>query len=218
MEQSLTDLLISPINKLFCVLKSSFTLFVVPLTLLVTACSSIPEVTNQSVNWMAHQSQLKSLKEYSLTGKMAYIGENKRQSLNFYWKKTHLSEELRLTTLLGQTALLLNIDQYGATVVTREGETYSHISGNILIKQLTGLSIPINQLSEWIKGLPTDADHYQLNDSNTLSELSKQIDGQVWDLNFKKYTQQNGVVLPLSLILKQDRTKLKIAVSKWIIP
>lgn len=67
------------------------------------------------------------------------------------------------------------------------------------------------------KGLPIDADYYQLNEENTLSGLTKQIDGQAWELNFNKYTQQNEFVLPSSLTLVQDKTKLKIAVSKWIV-
>ncbi|MBD1555864.1 lipoprotein localization protein LolB [Vibrio sp. S9_S30] len=213
----MTILLISPITRFIRALRSSSALFVASVALLLSACTTLPEAPNQPVDWVSHQKQLESLQEYALTGKMAYISESKRQSLNFYWKKTHNSEELRLTTLLGQTALLLNIDETGATVVTHKGETYRHVSSNILIKQLTGLSIPIVQLSEWIKGLPLDADAYQLNNANTLSDLTKQIDGQTWNLNFNKYTEQDGFVLPSSLTLVQDKTKLKIAVSKWII-
>ncbi|WP_180958318.1 lipoprotein insertase outer membrane protein LolB [Vibrio sp. vnigr-6D03] len=213
----MTILLISPTTQFIRALRSSSALFVASVALLLSACTTLPEAPNQPVDWVSHQKQLESLQEYALTGKMAYISESKRQSLSFYWKKTHNSEELRLTTLLGQTALLLNIDENGATVVTHEGDTYQHVSGNILIKRLTGLSIPIDQLSEWIKGLPIDADYYQLNEENTLSDLTKQIDGQAWELNFNKYTQQNEFVLPSSLTLVQDKTKLKIAVSKWIV-
>ncbi|CCN69859.1 lipoprotein insertase outer membrane protein LolB [Vibrio nigripulchritudo] len=186
-------------------------------TLFLSACTTLPEVSDQPVDWVNHQEKLETLQNYALTGKMAYIGKDRRQSLNFYWKKSPDSEELRLTTLLGQTALLLTVDQTGATVVNHEGETFRHVSSNILVHRLTGLSIPVDQLSEWVKGSPFGADYYELNESNTLSVLSKQINGQPWDMTFNRYTEESGYVLPSSLTLKQDQTKIKIAVSKWIV-
>lgn len=83
----MTILLISPITQFVRALRSSSALFVASVALLLSACTTLPETTNQPVDWVSHQNQLESLHEYALTGKMAYISESKRQSLNFYWKK-----------------------------------------------------------------------------------------------------------------------------------
>lgn len=196
--------------------------------LIVAGCVSVPEQPT-SVEWQAHQRQLQEIQYYQATGKLAYISPEERQSLNFLWKHSPNFSQLRLTTFLGQTALNLTINEYGAKVVTYDDQVFTYRSASKLVKQLTGLTIPVDHLPQWLLGNPDEADTYLLNANNTVEALSKQIDGKAWQLIFDRYRDvtlsqdidsQNDTVdkvlpLPTRLSFKQDENKINIVVSKW---
>lgn len=186
--------------------------------LVLSGCASF-ETSNTNVEWDAHQQRLDTITQYSSNGKLGYISPEQRQSLNFQWKHAQHSQQLRLTTFLGQTALNLKITPEGAVVETYDDDTYSSKDANTLIYQLTGLTIPVEYLNHWLLGDPTGADAYQLNDTNTVAALNKLIDGQLWQLEYIEYTdiQFSGVALPLpkKLKLKQQDIAINIVITKW---
>ncbi|MEZ8064647.1 MULTISPECIES: lipoprotein insertase outer membrane protein LolB [Vibrio] len=199
------------------------------MTIIMVGCSSIPEQPT-SVEWQTHQNRLLQIKSYQASGKLAYISPEQRQSLNFIWKHSQNQSQLRLTTFLGQTVLNLTIDPSGAKVVTYNDQVFTHASASVLVEQLTGLQIPIDHLPQWLLGIPDQADSYQLNSTNTLESLSKQVSNQLWTLNFDHYRntempskqlsdEDNANVetipLPTRLSFKQDGNKINIVVSKW---
>ncbi|MEI8597903.1 lipoprotein insertase outer membrane protein LolB [Vibrio sp. M60_M31a] len=48
--------------------------------------------------------KLEAIHDFQVTGKLGYIGPDQRQNLNFFWKHSTALSQLRLTTILGQTA------------------------------------------------------------------------------------------------------------------
>ncbi len=184
----------------------------------LSGCASI-ETSTTNVEWQTHQQRLASISEYQSNGKLGYISPEQRQSLNFQWQHAPKASHLRMTTFLGQTALNMKITPSGASVETYDGQKLSSPNADALIYQLTGLTIPVEQLNDWLLGKPTEADGYQLNDTNTLATLNKQMNGQLWQLEYLNYkdVQLDGVVLPLpqKMKLKQDKTSINIVISKW---
>lgn len=199
------------------------------MTIIMVGCSSMPEQPT-SVEWQTHQNRLLQIESYQASGKLAYISPEQRQSLNFIWKHSQNQSQLRLTTFLGQTVLNLTIDPLGAKVVTYDDQVFTHASASVLVEQLTGLQIPIDHLPQWLLGIPDQADSYQLNNTNTLESLSKQVNSRLWTLNFDHYrnterpskqlSDENNanvetIPLPTRLSFKQDGNKINIVVSKW---
>lgn len=180
----------------------------------LVGCSSTPP-TPLSVDWQQHQIALEQLKNYQVRGKLGYKDEKQRQSLNFLWKQNAQSSQLILTTFLGQTVLKMDIDDHGAKVVTRDDKTYHHSSAAQLVYQLTGLNIPFSNLSDWLKGLPTNADNFTLTPEQTVAQLFKSINSEQWQLNYQAYEQAEQLPLPNKMQLSQGSTSLKIVISNW---
>ena len=192
-------------------------------SILLFGCTSVPE-TVTSVEWQAHQSKLKQITHYSIIGKLAYISPQQRQSLNFQWKHSDQLSSLRLTTFLGQTALNLTITPQGAKVVTYDDEIFTGESATQLVYSLTGLMIPIDHMPQWLLGLPTGADQFQLSETNTLASLNKQVGLRQWQLEYRAYKEMTDLVknsnlnplpLPSKLKFTQADTTINIVVSKW---
>ena len=187
-------------------------------SIVLAGCSSVPEsVTN--VEWQAHEQRLETIDNFQATGKLGYIGPDQRQSLNFFWKHSSALSQLRLTTLHGQTALKLTITPQGATVETIDDQVLSARDANQLIYRLTGLMIPVDNLPDWLLGLPTDADSFQLSPTHTLQALDKQIGLNDWNIAYQRYGDiewhEQTLPLPNKLRVSTSDVKINFVITKW---
>lgn len=187
------------------------------LFLLAGCATTPPQPVN--VQWQSHQLVLQQIQAYQLTGKLGYIAPDQRQSFNFQWQKSPQQLSLRLSNFLGQTVLNLRVDEQGAQVDTYDDQIYRDQDAQSLIRNLTGLDIPIEQLEDWILGLPTQATHYELNEQNTLVNLTKLATTAEWQVEYQRYQAidwQNQVIpLPDKLKLQQNKTSIQLVISQW---
>lgn len=197
---------------------SSRLLAVVALLATLAGCSSVQD-SHTSVEWQAHQQRLELVSDYQAVGKLGYISPEQRETLNFQWQHNADSNQLRLSTFLGQTVLNMQSSQGLATVETYDDQRLTDVSADRLITRLTGLTIPVEQLNDWLLGKPTNADHYTVNDTQTLASLSKTIQGQTWQLEYVSYQDVSflGSTLPVphKLKLKQNDITINVVISKW---
>ncbi len=205
------------INKPSNMTLRSFFIFILS-SLLLAGCSSVPE-TNTSVEWQAHEKKLATIRDFQVTGKLGYIAPDQRQNLNFFWKHSTALSQLRLTTILGQTALNLTITPQGAKVETYDDQVISARDANQLIYRLTGLMMPVEHMPDWLLGLPTDADTFQLSQANTLQTLNKQIGQNDWNIAYERYSDiqwhTQNLPLPNRLKLTTSDVKINLLITKW---
>lgn len=192
------------------------------LVLILSGCSSVPpSQENYSVDWQNQKAVLEQLDTFKATGKIGYKDPEHRQSLNFILKQAKSFSELKLLSVFGQTVLTVQMSPTGAMVTNSDGKVQTAQQANALIQNLTGLAIPVSQLPDWIKGLPTQADKVTFNQSNTVESLNKMIDGRDWTLSYLNYqsvmNQQQSITLPKQMLLHQSDTEIKILISKWIL-
>ncbi|MGF1751420.1 MULTISPECIES: lipoprotein insertase outer membrane protein LolB [Vibrio] len=203
-------------------LKLSRQFFYTFIALYLIGCSSLPPEP-ESVEWKAHQSQLANLTQYTAIGKLAYVSPEQRQTLNFQWTYSPNFTQVRLTTFLGQTVLNLTTTPNGAFIETYDGQKLTGKDVNQLIYQLVGLDIPIEQLQDWLIGLPSTADRYELNPLNTVGSLTKKLQNKQWRLDYEAYQSytlsdsSQTLPMPTRMQLEQGDTKLKLVVAKWTI-
>lgn len=186
-------------------------------TLFLSACSSVPLTPQQSTSWDKHQTQIESIINYQITGKIGYLSPEERHSLNFQWIQKSDSSQLLLTTFLGQTVIKASMTKGHTIIETGDGQTFEGQDPGRLMYGLTGLNLPIGYLGDWIKGLPTAADNFQLNELNTVEHLAKQIGQTNWHLRYNSYVEKDQILLPNSIKLTQQNTTIKIIASNWTV-
>lgn len=190
--------------------------------LIITGCSSVPpSQENYSVDWQTQKQTLEQINTFKATGKIGYKDPEHRQSLNFIFKHASSYSELKLLSVFGQTVLTVQMMPSGAMVTTSDGKVQTAQQADSLIQKLTGYAIPVSQLPDWLKGLPTQADDITFNDSNTVASLQKTINSKKWTLNYLNYQsvedKQQSITLPKEMLLNQNQTEIKILISKWIL-
>lgn len=186
------------------------------LPFLFTGCAQLPdtELTPQS-SWDTQQLKLEQLTHWSLSGKLAVITPDERNSVNIHWQQSAQDFHIRLTTFLGMSVLEIQKSQHQTTVIDADGKHYISDDAEQLVEKLSGMEIPIRQLQQWIKGNPSTA-IYQLGDNRQVSHLlGGDHQNGFWSIDYSDYRTINTINLPHKLQLSRDDLRLKFAISKW---
>ncbi|WP_318516455.1 lipoprotein insertase outer membrane protein LolB [Photobacterium leiognathi] len=180
---------------------------------LLSGCAQTPQDT-QKVDWKTHQTQLKSLTDYQAKGVFGFYRPEQRIQLTFNWKN-HNDEYQLILIKMFKTVLNLNSKPNNVTLVDPDGKTYHGTDATQLVKEITGLRLPLSQMRDWLIGLPTGADTYQLNNNDQVAYLAKDINGQVWEMHYNTYNDQTPA-LPTQMILSQGELQVRIKISQWL--
>ena len=197
-------------------------IFFTLLLLILSACSTLPNGPQRAVDLPAQLRVLANVDSWRLRGKMAIRNQQEAVSATVIWKTDGKNFHFRLTNLLGITLADLEVDEHGASL-TADGETITDSDAERLVQSVTGLSIPLNDLLTWIKGLPQNDDKYSLNDKGLLSALWPACDTcDGWQVQYDNFGQdtynQQTVWLPHSIRLtraQQPDVLIKIRISQW---
>lgn len=194
-------------------------LFYLFLPLLFTGCALAPEPQSpENSSWEAQQTQLSALSEWSLSGKLAIITPEKRNSVNIHWQQSEQDFHIQLSTFLGGSVLDIEKTQASTVIIDSDDNYYESDNAESLITELLGMSLPIDSLQQWIKGNPNGAS-YQLNEHQQASSLlGGDNNNGIWSIQYSHYKPINNIYLPHKLSLERGDLRLKFAISKWQVP
>ena len=140
-------------------------LFILALfTLVLSGCSTLPNKVSQPLIQQTPQqriAKLRQLQQWQITGKIAFIETNSRNSATLSWQidENQGTQQLNLTSYLGINVLQLDSSDSDHKIQV-DGKTYHGKDLEALVYSITGLTLPTQALTFWLKGIP-----YQENDS-----------------------------------------------------
>ncbi|MEI6893111.1 MAG: lipoprotein insertase outer membrane protein LolB [Colwellia sp.] len=197
-----------------------FTLFF----FVLSGCSS---VTNKAKPPLIKQTsqqritQLEQLQQWKISGKIAFIERDARNSASFSWivNEKQKTQQLNLTTYLGIKVLQLD-SRDNIHTIESDGKTYSGNDLEKLIHSITGLTLPTQALIYWLKGIPyQESDHVNYQVTSELPQtLSSYYNNELWQVSYANYQQINGYTLATAFTIKKEGLLIKIAINDWFIP
>lgn len=191
------------------------------LVAIVTGCATpqLQPITEESHQlWAQRQQTLHQFNHWSLRGRVALFIDDRVYNLGLGWKRDQDQHVLNLEAAMGQGVIHLEKNPGHAQMSTPEGETHYGNNAQQLLQQTTQLTIPVEGLETWIKGLAHEQSPYlpDIDASGRVVTLSQ--DG--WKINYFDYQTQtlnNGATLelPSKLYLKRANLALKIVIDQW---
>ena len=160
-------------------------------------------------SWPAHQ-----LDYWQLNGRIAISTPNESWTAKVHWQQSGPSYQLRLNTPLGQGALLLEGNDNGVIMRTADNKVFTASDPDTLVTEVLKLNIPVSSLHFWIRGIPTPKpipQWYYLNDKGHLHRLRQ----KGWEIEYERYLNFQGIMLPTKIFLENNQFKVKIAISNW---
>ncbi len=89
---------------------------------------------------------------FQITGRLAIRQGERRDHLRFDWSHSAQTDSLLLTTPLGQGVAEIQRDGRGASLLLADGKRHEAPDWRRLILQVTGTSLPLEILPEWLRG------------------------------------------------------------------
>jgi outer membrane lipoprotein LolB len=188
------------------------------LLLILAGCSQTPLPT--MLNVAQHQLSLQQLQHWQIKGRFAFISKKEKVSAYLNWHQSNQIIQLSLNSLLGTNLVTLN-SQPGLSELIAEDKLYRDTEASRLVEQVTGWTIPVEQLIQWIKGQQTDQVVPHYSDNGTLASLTTRCQScDVWNIRYNDYRKVGKYWLPHNVELdrqKSENIRLKIKISEWIL-
>ena len=143
--------------------KNSYYLFILFTlsTVILSGCATKPSNDSSTLNIQQsakqRATQLSQIKQWHLRGKIAFIEQlkdqkSKRESATIAWRvnEVNITQELNLTSYLGINVLHLESER-DLHLIKVNGKEYRTHNLPQLVHSLTGLTLPTNALTHWLK-------------------------------------------------------------------
>ncbi len=179
--------------------------------LLLAACATPSRQLPES-DFSDQQQQLQALDDWQVEGKIGLRANGRGGSAQLNWRQQQNHYKLRLSGPLGIGTVLVNGSDAGVELRNKDG-VYQAASPEQLIQQLTGWQIPVTALQYWARGLPSPdlPVQGQQIESGRLASLEQ----GGWHIDYRDFTQVNGLWLPSKMVMTRPETQLTILYQRW---
>lgn len=171
----------------------------------------IPTQSAASRNW---KGELNQLSHWQLKGKVAFLTEKKKQSANLNWQFDHPHHKIKLTSFIGTQILSLEENDNGV-VIDMGDERFAGFQTDVLLQQLTGFLLPVDQAHLWLTAQMPLRDAMFDEQSRLKSGDWYDTTGNQWHIVYDKYQMTNGLWLPSRLSLKTEQMTIKLQINEW---
>ncbi len=190
-------------------------------SLVLTACTTFSPTTGPSTSptspeWRQHEQQVKQLEHYQTRGAFAYISDKQKVYARFFWQQySPQSYRLLLTNPLGSTEMELKVQNGVAQLTNNQGKQYTSDNPDDMIQKLTGMSIPLVNLRQWMLGLPGDSSDFSLDSQYRLRQVNYKQQGLNGSVTYQSYDTTTTPSLPNRLEMAQGSQRIKLKMDSW---
>lgn len=204
------------LKQLFPILFSAFILTGCALDIDENRPTDVKTISKSDRTWQQHLAQLKRITHYATAGQLGYISPTERFSSRFEWQYQNANNyTLKLYSTISSSSLVLQMHNAGMTISDNKGIQRSERDAKMLVREIVGMEVPLDQLATWLKGQPDERADYQVGENHYLASFSYPVDGVTWSADYLVYHQNQTPALPKDILLKNANQTLKIRVDNW---
>jgi outer membrane lipoprotein LolB len=188
------------------------------------ACTTIqidplPEgMTDQPpASWTTRAASLGELDHWKLTGKLAVRQpSDSGTAIINHWIQDGEAYDLDLSSsFLGMGSTTLKGVPGFIELTLPNGETYRSGEPEALVEAATGWQLPLENLTWWIRGLPSPASDYRLlfDDQGTLAIIRQ----NGWEIRYDRWQSflSSYPALPARITALKEEKRVRLVVSDW---
>lgn len=185
----------------------------------LVGCAQLSDPPPLSTQWLAHQASVSKIQNFTVKGKVAFIRPKERVSARFIWTQKGNDISLRVINFLGSTLFKLETTDENAVLVDNQGQTHTGLDATRLLERLTGISLPVDEMMRWIKGLPSPKNTYILGKDNRLASLSQHNPLRAqpgWQVKYLAYDAKKRHLLPSKINMRLGHQTVNLVISEWV--
>ncbi|MGH8245104.1 MAG: lipoprotein insertase outer membrane protein LolB [Gammaproteobacteria bacterium] len=185
---------------------------------LIAGCAATPPVTDAALalEWEARRVKLSAMQDWHLKGRIAFQLDREAWSAILHWQQRRHEYVLRLIAPLGRGTIELTGSDSGVSLRTADNRLLQADDPEALLRENLGWDLPVSGLFYWIRGLPepdSPADALLLDDEGRIHDLRQ----NGWQVSYQRYDTASGYDLPGKMTLQNERLKVRLAISDWVV-
>ena len=185
---------------------------------LLASCASLTEqVLQVPDDWDQRLQRYQQINDWTLRARLGVQTEHEGGSFDVLWEQIADAYDIRLIAPLGQGAVHITGDNTGVTIGLADGRTEYSDDAEALFSSMTGMSLPVNGLQDWLRGMPIQAEEIEHASWNELGQLYK-LEQRGWRIEMGRYKRIADYDLPHAFYLeREDRPELsvRLLVREW---
>ncbi len=183
--------------------------------LLLSACATLEEVPDSlnTGSWQAHKASLDGMHHWFASGRAAINNGVESWQVNLLWLQQGEDFQIRLSGPFGAGQVQLTGNNQQVELRTSDNERFYSQDIDSLLRERTGVKMPVSELRYWLVGLPSPAgkDAASIDKHGRLS-LLQQGD---WRVRYKRYVAVNGLVLPGKIFADKKDLDVRVVIDEW---
>ena len=185
---------------------------------ILASCASVSEqVSQHPADWETRLQQHQQISDWTIKARLGVQTEFEGGSFDVFWQQLADVYEIRLIAPMGQGAVHIAGDNGGVTISLADGQTEYSQDADALFASMTGLSLPVNGLQDWLRGMPIQGEEIQNISWNEHGQLYK-FEQRGWRVEMGRYKAVADYELPHAFYLeREDQPELgvRLLVREW---
>ena len=148
--------------------------------------------------------------EFELRGRIAVRYRDEAASGNIAWRHALASDEVLITSPLGQGVARIVRDAGQVTLTTQDGREHRAADTEALTEQVLGFRVPLAGLADWVRGKAAPGMVRERRDAaGRLVELEQ----AGWKIDYEAWSEDGA--RPTRLKLVYPGMELRLAIAEW---
>lgn len=198
-------------------MKCSNVLVLVCALLFFAGCAHRP-APQPTGDWSERQLQLEQLTRWEVAGKLGVRVPGDNGSATLRWRQVNADYTLDLSGPLGSGRVAITGKPGRVTLLQAGEEPVSATTAEELILYSTGWTIPVAQLTYWVRALPAPNEEIILYEKNAADQLTL-LEQAGWRIRYSDYQTVRGgkhnVLLPNRVVAEYDDVRLTLVIREW---
>jgi len=185
---------------------------------ILASCASVSEqVFQHPADWETRLQQQQQINDWTIKARLGVQTEFEGGSFDVFWQQLVDVYEIRLIAPMGQGAVQITGDNDGVTISLADGQTEYSQDADELFASMTGLSLPVSGLQDWLRGMPIQGEEIQNISWNEHGQLYK-LEQRGWRVEMNRYKVIAGYDLPHAFYLEREDSpelSVRLLVREW---
>tara|TARA_B110000977_G_scaffold147668_1_gene187194 strand:+ start:13148 stop:13738 length:591 start_codon:yes stop_codon:yes gene_type:complete len=180
----------------------------------VSGCSSLPTKTIQDDVLSYDSIEISQINHWQIKGKLGFKSTTQGGSATINWQQHKANYTITLSGPFSSGKAIISGNQQIAEM--QSGSKIVRNTPQQLVMQLTGLPLPVDFLSSWVKGLPSKDRQSLQNFVANKNGSAASFQQHNWQLSFSNYRFTQQGYLPKKIIGQQGEQSFKLLISQWM--
>jgi len=186
---------------------------------MLASCASVSQqVLQRPADWEQRLQHNKQINDWTIKARLGVQSETEGGSFDVFWQQLTDAYDIRLIAPMGQGAVHITGDNGGVTISLADGQSEYSDDAEALFASMTGMSLPVTGMHDWLRGMPIEGEDIQHASWNEQGQLYK-LEQRGWRIEMNRYKTVADYELPHAFYLeREDRPELsvRLLVREWL--